>query len=453
MASQLKVNDLQVMTTGQTLKIEEKDERGDGEITYMAYKSPLRDENNNIIGIIGNSLDITELKKTQQELEIAKEKAETANQSKANFIATISHEIRTPMNAILGMAQILNTQPLTKQQQEYVETIQNSGKNLLDLINDILDYSKLEAHKLELKPAPFDFVKLINETTDNIKYRLAEKNIPLIVKKLGKIPPLVIGDEMRIRQILLNLLTNAAKFTERGQITLTVKARERNNKVGLKIIVEDTGIGIPQKNLQKIFERFEQVDNHLYNRIQGTGLGLAIVKSLVGAMYGKIKVESELGKGSKFWFNLILEPSKEIIAPPKLEEAPKPVHFYRNYLPKILVVEDNKLNQKVISIFLNELKCQVSIAENGKEAIELIKKNSFDLIFMDLELPVMNGLDVIRTIRKIKNKNREKPIIALTAHMGEASIENCKQVGANDVINKPIMRPTLLECLDKYLPT
>ncbi|MBS0350473.1 MAG: response regulator [Proteobacteria bacterium] len=453
-AKQLRKNDQKAMTTGATIVCEESTifNKTLGEVIFMTFKSPLRDADNNVTGIIGTSLDITELKKVQRELVLAKEKAEAANRMKSNFVATISHEIRTPMNAILGMAQILQKENLSDRQHECVDAIRISGKNLLELINDILDYSKLEAQKLEIKPEPFDLVKLIHEACDTMQYRVAEKHIALITEYKGKMPKQVIGDQMRIRQILLNLLSNAVKFTERGHIKISVEAKPRKDYILFKISVADTGIGIAKKNLSLIFEHFMQVDSPYSRRFQGTGLGLAIVKSLVEAMHGKIGVESELRKGSRFWFNLPLRPYESVIH--AVVEKPveeEPVLFTRNYSPHILVVEDNMLNQKVIKFMLNELGCQITFAENGETAIELFKKNHYHLIFMDIGLPGMNGLEVIGTIRKLENKHRSRtPIVALSAHVGEDDFKQSTQAGADYVLTKPVIREELIKVLNQF---
>ncbi len=452
-APRLRENDRLAMEVEITIQKEERTYNSAlGEIIFMSFKSPLRDSHNNIIGVIGTSLDITELKKNQHELELAKERAETANRTKDNFIAIISHEIRTPMNIILGMAQILNSKNWPKDQQQSLDIILTSGKNLLDLINDILDYSKLEAHKLEIKPGPVNVTKLLNEIINTIQHRIAEKPINLCVDFQDSIPKWVLGDEMRLRQIILNLLTNAVKFTESGQIKLTIQAIPKNKHTLFKIIVADTGVGIAQEHLKLIFERFMQVDSYYNRRFQGTGLGLSIVKSLVEAMKGKIGVESELGKGSSFWFTL---PLKHFYGEEPMVEEPVPepvIEFKRAYAPKILVVEDNKLNQKVINFMLQEFNCIIDLVESGEEAIALFKENTYHLVFMDIGLPGMNGLDVTKALRHTEAGKIFTPIIALTAHAAERDQANCIKAGANNVLTKPVMRNELIKILNEYCP-
>ena len=236
---------------------------------------------------------------------------------------------------------------------------------------------------------------------------------------------------------------------------LTVQAQTQKEHTLFRITITDTGIGIAQKDLARVFDRFMQVDSQYHRRFQGTGLGLAIVKSLVEAMHGKIGVESDLGKGSSFWFTLPLKPCTDKIepGPTNIQPEPTPVVFHRPYTPKILVVEDNKLNQKVIKIMLQEAGCQVELANSGEQGLDLFKKLPFHLIFMDVELPGgMNGLETTQVIRKSKNKHNRLPIVALTAHTGEEDFENCIQAGADNVLTKPIMRQTLIKILDQYCP-
>lgn len=361
-----------------------------------------------------------------------------------DIIATVSHEIRTPLNAIIGMTQILRDKNLTPEQQQCVDIIQISGENLLTLINDLLDYSKLAAHKLEIKQIPFDIKQLIDQVCKMFQYKLSEKQLDLIVEYRGDIPPQVLGDETRIRQVLLNLLSNAAKFTEKGQIKIIIENQPNQNSI--QFTVADTGIGIAEQHLEMIFERFAQVDS-LQNSHEGAGLGLAIAKSLVEAMKGKIGVNSQPHQGSQFWFTL---PLKSVVATPKSPH--KTSAFIRNYAPKILVVEDNKLNQKVIQIMLKELGCQIDLTYQGDAALELLQKNHYDLIFMDIELPGMNGFETIQAIRQLKNNNKQTAIIALTAHAAEENFNNCIRAGADNVLTKPILLDALVNILNQYVP-
>ncbi len=454
-ARALRKNDLKVLKTGKTVTVEETTSlKGRGNIVFISFKSPFRDQKGNIVGIIGTSLDITQLKTVQKELVEAKKKAEIASLSKTGFIATVSHELRTPLNAILGMAQILEEQKIPKQQQECVEAIHSSGKNLLTLINDILDYAKLEAGKVELKPAPFNITKLIQEATDTVKHLTSEKNIKLQTKYAKKIPSLVVGDELRIRQVLLNFLSNAAKFTEKGKISVTVDCSVKEQVAYFRITVADTGIGIPPEAISTLFERFTQVESAYSRRFQGTGLGLAIVKNLVEAMGGEVGVTSKFGKGSRFWFTFPLPVDEhKKIAAKNIQPAKIKLTFSRPYIPHILVVEDNKLNQKIIQLMLQDFHCQIDIANNGQEAIKLFKENQYHLIFMDIGLPDMDGMRLTRKLRGLeKNKNSITPILALTAHVLEEDRLTCLNAGATDVLFKPIMREHLITALNQYCP-
>lgn len=457
-ADSLRKNDLVVLKTGKTLITEESAYMKSREtvVTTISYKSPFRDRKGNIIGIIGTALDITQLKAIQGELIEAKKKAEIASLSKTSFIATVSHELRTPLNAILGMTQILEGQELTKSQQECVEAIHSSGKNLLTLINDILDYAKLEAGKVELKPGPLDIAKAIREACETASHLTSEKNIKLQTNFAKKIPNKVIGDELRIRQVLLNFLSNAVKFTEKGKISITVGCSTREDIATFRIIVEDTGIGIPQEAIPTLFERFTQVESAYSRRFHGTGLGLAIVKNLVETMGGEVGVTSKLGKGSRFWFTIPLPIDK---TKKNIEKTNEPVPnkiqltFSRPYSTRILVVEDNKLNQRVLQMMLQDFNCQIDIANNGEEAIRLFKKNKYHLIFMDIGLPDMDGMKLTRKLRELeKNKNSVTPILALTAHVLEEDRVACLNAGASDVLLKPIMREHLVTALNQYCP-
>jgi CheY-like chemotaxis protein len=391
--------------------------------------------------------DIAKLKTVQKELIKAKKKAEIASLSKTNFLATVSHELRTPLNAILGMAQILEGQNLTKDQQDCVKVIYSSSQNLLTLINDILDYAKLEAGKVDLKLISFNFVKLIEGCCETVRHMAEKKNIKLETKFLGKIPHKIIGDELKVRQILLNFLSNAVKFTQKGKICVTVDYKPQKKDAPFLITVKDTGIGIPKKALPTLFERFMQVASPHSRQTQGTGLGLAIVKNLVEIMGGDVGVTSQLGKGSRFWFtlNLPIDNNK------KTKKNKIKLNFHRSYTPQILVVEDNPIGQKVIQMMLRELSCNVDIAGNGEEAVRLFKKNTYHLIFMDIGLPDKDGMAITRKLRALeKRKKLSTPLIALTAHALEEDHLVYLNAGIDDVLTKPLLREQLISTLNQY---
>lgn len=448
-------DDLEVMATGlPKYNIEELPLPGpDGNlIYYLTTRVPLKDTRGKVIGVVGVSVDISDRKRIEQELKQEKERAEVANKAKSNFLATMSHELRTPLNAIMGMAQILYTKKLTTEQwQEYLDVILLSGKNLLALINDILDFSKLEAGKLEICPKVFDLYALVEEVKVSMLHQVEDKGIRFLAEYDSKTPHQVVGDALRIRQVIINLVSNAIKFTEKGVIKITVRSKRFEEKTIFNIAIEDTGIGIPKDKIESIFERFTQVESTYNRRFGGVGLGLAICKQLVEAMGGDIHATSEYEKGSRFYFQipLALPVSEKII-----NKLPDIKEMDISVLPKIsaniLIVEDNKLNQKIAKIMLEEIGCKVEIAANGIDAIELFKNNSYDLIFMDIGLPDMDGLQVIKKIRKLgKNKNH-LPIIALTAHVLEEDRVNCLAAGANDILTKPIVQSELYSIVKKW---
>lgn len=446
-------HDKQVMETGQPIVIEEPVTLLTGEQkTFIAAKMPLKNANGQIIGIVGNSIDITELKLIQSALQKEKQRAELANQAKSNFLAVMSHELRTPLNAIMGMAQILKLKNLPQEQDDYVEIIQQSGTNLLALINDVLDFSKLEANKIAVVSEVFNFYKLIEEVKNSFLHQAENKQIKLIIDYPEDVPHWVIKDPLRIRQIVLNLLGNAIKFTDRGYVKISVLCQSKlKNKAELKVLIEDTGIGIPADKLNLIFDRFSQVETNYSRRFGGVGLGLAICKQLVEIMDGYIGVKSELNKGSLFWFSLpFLLPQNETGFALKKPYANNETQTHFNC--RLLLVEDNQLNQKVAKIMLEGLGCQLDIAENGKNGLSFFENNKYDLIFMDIGLPDLDGLNVIRTIRQ-NNQGKHVPIIAMTAHVLEEDRENCYMAGANDILTKPVVREELITILKTWINT
>lgn len=459
MAEYIKNVDMGVMQSGiAELNHEEKPFYDlNGKVVYqLTNKVPLRDKNNKVIGVVGISIDITERKQMEQELHRAKEKAEIASQAKSNFLAVMSHELRTPLNAIIGMAQIMKNRDLTEEQEDCVDVVMQSGKNLLALINDILDFSRLDAGRLAIKPSIFNLYDLIREIEVSMAPQLDGRPIKLIVDfEKKKLPEQLIGDQLRIKQIITNLITNAMKFTDKGHIKVIVSEGKSTSKkkANIEIAVEDTGIGIPEDKLKSVFERFTQVESTYSRRYGGVGLGLTICKQLVEGMGGRIGVKSKVGKGSTFFFNLPLE-----IADTKLPKAkttkkqwPK-IDFKRK--PHLLLVEDNLLNQKVAKVMLEELGCVLDIADNGKKAIDMYKKKKYDLIFMDIGLPDMDGLHVTETIRKLeKGSKRRVPIVNMTAHVLQEDIDNCMKSGADGVISKPVMQDDLIAILKKWLIT
>lgn len=427
--------------------------RPDGKIAWIKDVSfAIYDEHEEFIGFAGIAEDVTQSVLYEQQLQEAKLRAEVANQTKANFLAMMSHELRTPLNAILGMAQILQIKNVTPELQECVSVIQHAGNSLLALVNDILDFAKLEVGKLSFTNEPVDLQLLISQVIFSLSHQAKEKNLDLQVDYPDNIPTLVLGDAKRIRQVLVNLVGNALKFTDRGYIKIHVSClNENKNRAILQLKVSDTGIGISKDKIDFVFEKFSQIDSIYQRKYQGTGLGLAITKELVEKMGGTIHLESELGVGSIFTlvipFNLQLSALEK---PINYSSMSKP-QIKKNFGFKVLLVEDNSINQKIAKIMLEDVGCTVEILDTGQLAIDYLKRDAqFDIIFMDIGLPDMSGFDVVSAIRKENNLNRI-PIVAMTAHILERDKQQCFSVGMNGVIAKPITHNDLIEVLEHWV--
>jgi two-component system aerobic respiration control sensor histidine kinase ArcB len=444
-----------VMESGETILIEEPALSPEGgQATFLSSKVPLHNSQGEIIGMVGISFDITARKEAEHELKIAKEGAEAANKAKTEFLATISHELRTPLNGIIGMAQILVNQKLSVKLRDHVQDIFEASNLLLSLVNDMLDFAKLEAGEMDVLAEPVDLKILVNETTDIMIYQAKSKGLDFVVDYAETVPYQVLTDSRAIKQILLNLLSNAIKFTEQGQIALQVSCiKKTENAAMLQITVTDSGIGIPADKMSLIFERFKQLDSSLTRRYGGTGLGLAITKQLVEKLGGEIGVETQLGKGSTFWVKLkfplvknnlaISQDKDQLIASTDAKQKNSPC------TARILLVEDNILNQKVAKTFLEDLGCEVDLAESGRKVFELIDR-PYDLVFMDISLPDETGIEIAEKIRSAKGVNKNVPIIALTAHVFDNEKEACFKAGMNDILTKPIMYEQLIEILQRW---
>lgn len=440
---------------GTNVKYEDRYRIGnkEGKIIWIKDTSfPIFDDQNNLIGFAGIAEDITKHVLHEQELREAKQRAEVANQAKSDFLAMVSHELRTPLNAILGMAQILHTQGLSPILKEYVDIITNAGNNLLALVNDVLDFVKLEAGKLSFLQQPFNLKDLITQIIQSMQYQANEKGLFLSSTYPNELSKLVIGDQNRVRQILVNLLSNSIKFTEQGHINVSVKCIEKSKRKALfEIAVTDTGVGIRKDKLEYIFEKFSQLYSVYYRKHKGLGLGLTITKELVEKMGGKIEVTSEFGKGSQFRVALPLQLwdinnnkiGKNIHA--SHLKIPKP-----QYNLKVLLVEDNIVNQKIAKIMLEEFGCQVDIASNGQEVLERFDTlNDYALIFMDIGLPDISGFDIVTRLRQEPHL-KKIPIVAMTAHILERDREQAYHSGMNKIVAKPINYSEIAAVLETY---
>lgn len=384
------------------------------------------------------------LEETIRELKAERERAEAASQAKSEFIAMVSHEVRTPLNGILGMSQLLRLDGLTDAQAGKVDAISSSGEHLLTIINDILDFAKIEAGKLELEPMPFRVASILRQVTDLLRPMAAARGTQLTALATG-VEGLHLGDAGRLRQVLLNLLHNSVKFTADGQVAVRAETDGAGRVV---ITVSDTGIGIPREKLPMIFEHFTQADTSTTRRYGGTGLGLAIVKRLVGMMNGTIEVSSAVGNGTVFAIALPL-PSAGGEADGELPEWERPVAQYPGL--RVLVAEDNRVNQLVAKGLLERMGCGVDVAANGMEAVAMTEQFQYGLVLMDCQMPEMDGFAATRAIRaKEAGKGKRIPILALTASVGAAVEGECAAAGMDGYLSKPIGQTLLVSALDRW---
>ena len=419
-------------------------------------------ENGKVTRLIGAFQDVTarreaeeEIRETHRKLVIESERAEAASRAKSDFLANMSHEIRTPLNAVLGMSELLEEDLNGPHAMEYLETIRTSGAALLAIVNDILDFSKIEAGAMELENHPFALRDCVRHSMKTVSAQAAAKGIGFICALAEDLPKEIVGDPLRLRQVLVNLLSNAVKFTDTGEVRLEIRRQASQ----LAISVSDTGIGIPQERMGRLFQSFSQVDSSTSRRYGGTGLGLAISQRIVHMMGGHIEVESIPGSGTRFYFSLpIREPSSlhdqapspqtlpSVEANAGLEESTSgPTRQLR-----ILVAEDNPVSQRLMEMMLKVLGYPCRLVSNGKEALAALEKESFDLIFMDLQMPVMDGYEAVEQIGQLHSKSSRPWIVALTANVLERDRDACHAAGMDLFMAKPISRAELASVLREY---
>tara|TARA_Y100001936_G_scaffold253992_1_gene323158 strand:+ start:3819 stop:6752 length:2934 start_codon:yes stop_codon:yes gene_type:complete len=457
--------DRKVMESGKATSSELSVASHEGETAeFIITKFPIMGANREVLGIGGINTDVTALRRRETELlearnqaeesarqsAMAAQQAESANRTKSRFVATMSHEIRTPMNGVLGMADVLSQTNLNEEQRDYVRTIRESGNSLLDLLNDILDLSKIEAGRIELEMLDVSVASILAAADGLWRHPASEKGIQFSIRNDVKDGDSIRSDPGRLRQIINNLVGNAIKFTHEGSVEVRVLelARE-DDQVGLKFEVHDTGIGIDEDQIENLFNPFSQADSSTTRQYGGTGLGLTISKNLVEMFGGEIGVENAPGRGSTFWFTVVAErgDAKSATFNQTLEIDDHVSSVPSNKKLRILIAEDNSINQKVISSMLAPVDCQYDIVQNGLEAVAAVTRSNYDLVLMDIQMPQMDGVEATKRIRSLPNKISEIPIIAMTANAMQGDRENYLGSGMDDYVSKPIDQRELISAI------
>jgi len=448
-----------------TYQMEKRYYHKSGRLVYVLLSvSLVRGEAGEPLYFISQIKNITERKRVEAELQAAKLAAEAASQAKGEFLANMSHEIRTPMNGVLGMAELALETELTAEQREYLRLIRSSGESLLRIINDILDFSKIEASRLDLETIPFNLDDVLLPGLRLLAFRAAEKGIGFRMDLAPELPQLV-GDPGRLEQVVINLASNAVKFTERGEVHVTVNVRQRSShEATLRFSVRDTGIGISPEKQELVFEAFSQADGSTTRKYGGTGLGLSISQQLTRLMGGELRLNSEPGGGTTFWFELSLPlaPAAHVTSRPAEAPGPAPA---RETVPaqvpappgvpptpgeslRILLVEDDATNQALAKRILERAGHEVELAGNGRIALQCLAQSDFDVVLMDVQMPEMDGLTATAAIRERENGSGHRvPIIGLTAHAMQSDRDRCLDAGMDDYVSKPLRRELLFAAL------
>lgn len=434
-------SDSQAIQSGRSIVREIQATGADGRMRdFVVNKFPVIGQDGRLIALGAVLSDFTEHKETERALQEAKEIAEKAAESKSDFLAVVSHEVRTPMNGVLGMARLLVDTDLDSKQSEFADTIVHSSESLLGILNDLLDISKLEAGKLEIETIPFDPQRAVNESVAVMTARAKEKGVALDCEMASELPAAVVGDPHRTRQVLLNLISNGIKFTAEGHVSVKLAVENSSDEMAELIVsVTDTGIGIPKKTQEKLFSPYTQGSVEVARKYGGTGLGLAICRRLANLMGGELTVESTIGKGSCFTLRVPMRiaTAEEIRATEKagsleLESVP-------TLSPqRVLLVEDNIVNQKVAAAMLEKAGHHMDLAEHGEQALAMFEANEYDIVLMDRHMPVMDGIEATRKIRKMSDHGASVPIVGVTAAANKSEIAECMDAGMDDVIIKPI---------------
>ena len=467
LAEQFSDDDAAILKSGEAMHDVEKHQLPDGQQRWIERtKSALRDADGKIVGVQVLFWDVTDREKALIDSREARDAANAANQAKSDFLANMSHEIRTPMNGIIGMTDLVLDTELTPTQRSYLQMSQESGESLLAIINDILDFSKIEAGHFELDPAPFDPRDSLGDAVRSLTTRAQSKGLELEFSVAPEVPQMLEGDQGRLRQVIVNLIGNAIKFTDRGEVVLDVSCQSKSQSTcTLRFSVRDTGIGIPADKQARIFEDFQQADRSTTRSHGGTGLGLAISSQLVELMGGRIEVDSATGRGSTFHFTVDFP----IVKSTDHEQTPNApaLDVASNQLPsdaptqkaesplesvRVLLAEDNKVNQTLATKLLEKLGCHVTVVENGSQAVATLSENEFDVILMDVEMPEMDGISATKEIRRREQDSQQRiPIVALTAHAIVGDRERCLASGMDDYLSKPVRINEIKTMLTKIL--